>query len=1047
MPRKSLNGIPFEQKLILQRWALQRLGIGDFAQLKAWLSGDELEGFNAEGVSHYHEALAAHLTASLISKDDLLRYDQNIVRNWKRITEKRNLLEGRTLNLKYFQYLALLVVEIYLDHYFTDPVSLLVEINSVIGDFNAGKQEGDQIDAFRESELNKLAFWMATGSGKTLLMHCNLLQYQYYLAHHRRGNEVNRVILLTPNEGLSEQHLREFTLSNIPASIFSKQTIGSFIDSGKVEIIDINKLAETTGEKTIDVAAFEGRNLVMVDEGHTGASSGGEGAWMSRRNALCEDGFSFEYSATFGQAVKTDRALLQTYAKSILFDYSYRYFYSDGYGKEYRILNMEDDSDEDQRYRYLSACLLAFYQQQKVFQDELTQIQTHLIEKPLWVFVGSSVNAIRTLNKRQVSDVLDVILFLAEFAAPENEKRNKKLLDGFLKGKAGLLDQHRNDIFEKSFQYLASLGQDASEIYSGILESLFNSEHPARLVMENLKGTSGEIGLRLGDNEYFGIVNVGDANSLCKMAEDFDQKVIVEEQPISTSIFQQLDKPDSNINMLVGSRKFMEGWNSWRVSTMGLLNVGRGEGTQIIQLFGRGVRLKGKNFSLKRSTQAEVVVPRNIPLVETLNVFGVRADYMRQFEEYLREEGISPEKQKVEFVMPVIKTLGKQKLKIIKVKDGKDFKKDAPSPILDIPDERLKRKPISVNWYPRVQALSSVEDQENVALLNKGKFDAKHIAFLDVDQLYFDLQDYKNERGWDNLGIPRNGIEKLLLDGSWYQLYIPPDELEFRGFDQVFRWQEIASTLLKKYTDAYYKYEKAKWESDFLEYQDLSPDDPNFFAEYSIQVEKSRQDIIKVLTEIKQAVETGHFRSIEYQRFASIMFGQHLYQPLLYMGKGMVELEIKPVALNESERTFVEDLKNFYETSQAFFSGKELYVLRNRSRGSGIGFFEAGNFYPDFILWLLHGGKQHVAFVDPKGIRNIGVEDPKLTFFKSIKELEVDLGDKGVHLHSFIVSSTQLNEVPLQMENMSMTEWERRNILFQPDDKEAYVGKIFERLK
>ena len=197
---------------------------------------------------------------------------------------------------------------------------------------------------------------------------------------------------------------------------------------------------------------------------------------------------------------------------------------------------------------------------------------------------------------------------------------------------------------------------------------------------------------------------------------------------------------------------------------------------------------------------------------------------MRQFEEAtLHEEGVSPEQQKVEFVMPVIKTLGKQKLKIIKVKDGKDFKRDAPSPILGIPDERLKRKPISVNWYPRVQALSSIQDQENVALLNKGKFDAKHVAFLDVDQLYFDLQDYKNERGWDSLSIPRNTIEKLLMDGSWYQLYIPLDELEFRGFDQVFRWQEITSALLKKYADAYYKYEKAKWESDLLEYQDLSP--------------------------------------------------------------------------------------------------------------------------------------------------------------------------------------------------------------------------------
>ena len=81
------------------------------------------------------------------------------------------------------------------------------------------------------------------------------------------------------------------------------------------------------GDKTIAIDAFEGNNLVLVDEGHRGASAGEEGAWMRFRNALCEKGFSFEYSATFGQAVKGNKALTDLYAKSILFDYSYRYFY------------------------------------------------------------------------------------------------------------------------------------------------------------------------------------------------------------------------------------------------------------------------------------------------------------------------------------------------------------------------------------------------------------------------------------------------------------------------------------------------------------------------------------------------------------------------------------------------------------------------------------------------------------------------------------------------------------------------------------------------
>jgi hypothetical protein len=38
---------------------------------------------------------------------------------------------------------------------------------------------------------------------------------------------------------------------------------------------------------------------------------------------------------------------------------------------------------------------------------------------------------------------------------------------------------------------------------------------------------------------------------------------------------------------------------------MGLMNVGQTEGSQIIQLFGRGVRLKGYGSSLKRSGKAQ----------------------------------------------------------------------------------------------------------------------------------------------------------------------------------------------------------------------------------------------------------------------------------------------------------------------------------------------------------------------------------------------------------------------------------------------------------
>jgi len=69
-----------------------------------------------------------------------------------------------------------------------------------------------------------------------------------------------------------------------------------------------------------------------------------------------------------------------------------------------RYWNLEDDSDEVVRKKYLVACLLAFYQQQKLYHDRQFDFKKFLIENPLWIFVGGSVNAVRTQGGREVSD-------------------------------------------------------------------------------------------------------------------------------------------------------------------------------------------------------------------------------------------------------------------------------------------------------------------------------------------------------------------------------------------------------------------------------------------------------------------------------------------------------------------------------------------------------------------------------------------------------------------------------------------------------------------
>lgn len=1032
--------LKFNERLVLNQWMLGLFEVDSFEQLADMLKDPACEGFDENNISRFHYVLKGRLyERQELSADTLLAYDLNIVRHWKAITEKRQ-RKGNQLNLKYFQYLSLLFTEIYLDRYFHDPVQLLAGLNKHVAEFNADKAESDKIVAYEPEQLNKLAYWNATGSGKTLLMHVNIRQYQHYLALHGRDREMNRIILLTPNEGLSLQHLAEFEQSGMDAEAFSKEGRGLFAGRS-VEIVDIHKLKDEMGEKTVAIDAFEGNNLVLVDEGHRGA---GGIEWMSKRNKLCENGFSFEYSATFGQAMKAANKpqLTQEYAKCILFDYSYKYFYRDGYGKDYHILNLEDDSREQIRQLYLTACLLVFYQQLRLYNNRRDTFRPFLIERPLWVFVGGSVNAVRTQAGRRVSDVVDVLLFLAN--AVKEKAQTISRIGRLRTGTAGLRDTHGAEIFANAFAYLVSLENSPEALYEDILHTVFNAPTQAALHVENLKGTDGEIALRLGDNDAFGVINVGDASSLCKLCDEHEE-LVVSEREFSGSLFHSINDSGTTVNLLIGSKKFTEGWNSWRVSTMGLMNIGRTEGSEIIQLFGRGVRLKGYDFCLKRSSRLQQIPkPGNIQSLETLNIFGIRADYMRQFKEYLEDEGLPANEERIEFVLPVIKNLGTEKLRMLRLKDGVDFKSDGIKPTLALPTEHMSRSQVIVDWYPKIQSEKSkgIRISADIAVKHEGKLTKQHLAFMDMNAIFFEMERFKNERVWHNLNLPRSAIRELLESPGWYRLLIPEEELQFTSFSKVRQWQEIALSLLKKYGDKYYKYRKNEYEMPHLEYYDLNEDDPNFINEYGFLISESEQTIIENLKRLKESIERGKLQDVQVGNLQVLAFGQHLYEPLIYLDSDLIE--VRPVALNEGERDFVMDLRAFYNGNRKFFEGKQIYLLRNQSR-KGIGFFEAGNFYPDFILWLLVGKRQYVSFVDPKGIRNLqGPDDPKIRFYQTIKELEARLGDEQVILNSFILSNTSHEQVIWWNGGMTVEDFESRHVLFQKDYRDTYIRNMLE---
>lgn len=1080
--------VEFTQSLVLNQWLFGLFGLDStdgyysleggrrVPLLEAFKQRFQLnehseEGLDENNVHRFHHALINQITGKQpgVSRDELLAFDRNIVRHTLALNAERTLRRERPVVWKYYQYLALLFVEIYLDRYFRDPQALAQALNTHIAKFNDGKHENQQLPALDEGRdaalgLNKLALWCATGSGKTLLMHINLRQYQHHLTQAGRGGELNRILLLTPNSGLSKDHLEEFEKVGIEAELFDKNARGLF--AGKaVEIIDIHKLADDMGDKTVAVDAFETGNLVLVDEGHRGASGGEAGKWLSRRDQLCEKGFSFEYSATFKQAVKGSVPLSRRYARSIVFDYSYRYFYGDGYGKDYQILNLDKDTERAHRHQYLIACLLAAYQQRRLFDDRQAVLQPFNIEKPLWIFVGGSVT--KGFNKGEASDVVEILKFLAAFAA--DKAASLRAVTETLS--TGLVAADGKNIFANRFGYLAELNLTPAELFADICARLFNAPGGGALHVEYLKGADGELALRLGNNEPFGVINVGDAKKLYDIC-NATPGLVAEERDFAGSLFRRINDRDSAISLLIGSRKFTEGWNSWRVSTLGLMKIGQSEGAQIIQLFGRGVRLKGHGWSLKRSKAmrlpAGVERPRHIELLETLNVFGVHADYMAQFKQFLEDEGLPPDQDSEEIVLPVLRNLGTHKLKVIRLKPeingvrtafGAAFRKLAPVPQLAPPqgeaDHWLLRNRVQLNWYPKIQAMKAagLAGGDGVAELERGKLGPRHVALLDLDRAWFELIRFKNERGWHNFDIPRPAVDNLLAHTDWYDLLIPESMLAMDSFAKVAIWQEIAETLLKKYAERYYSFRKKGWEEPHLEYAELDAGDPNFpeagaglgeeQGVYRVSVEKSEEALITQLRQLgdelrKRAGLADRAFTGGQAKLEVLSFKGHLYEPLIKASGASIS--VRPVSLNDGEMRFVRRLKDYCAEHPEEFADRPLFLLRNMSRGRGIGFFEAGNFHPDFIVWRIDGSKQRISFVDPKGIRQLDtIDDPKIQFHRTIQEIEARMGDPDVSLRSFIVSGTSAAEMEMHWK-VTRQKMAERNILF--DEDEGYVARL-----
>ena len=599
-------------------------------------------------------------------------------------------------------------------------------------------------------------------------------------------------------------------------------------------------MTKTSGGVRVPIAAFEGNNLIFVDEGHKG--SGGN-VWRKYREDLAETGFTFEYSATFGQALAAAKNadLVDEYGKAIAFDYSYRYFYSDGYGKNFRILNVKHD-EESQTETLLVGNLLSFYEQRRYFKQNTNDaVRAYGLDSPLWAFVGSKVKAVYTENRRDRSDVLNVIRFLHRFLKNEGSWAIHTI-EKILNGESGLADEKNGtDVFHNRLNYLHELGETPAQMYVDILNEIFHTDTSGALHLCDVRNTQGEIGLKTtSGSDYFGVIYIGDTSNFIKLVKNDDAGILIEfEDVLTESLFNDINIPNSQINILIGAKKFIEGWDSWRVTAMGLLNIGIKEGSQIIQLFGRGVRLRGKDMSLKRSAALNGEHPRNLSLLETLNIFAVRANFMTQFQDYLKREGV-PVEEPIQLTIPIrynTKHLA-NRLYVPTVAPYSQAAKGQCVP-LDV---------LSSAMITHTTQMVDIIGSSSQRVIRSERAEAAHqkqipeasLGLVDWEKIHLQLLEYKHDKGFHNLIFDTKILKRILSPNEdLYKLSVMEEsEIAPTSRAELGRLEELILTLLRKYIAKYYGIIQKRWNEERVQLKQLDENDANF-TDWSVYIPRN----------------------------------------------------------------------------------------------------------------------------------------------------------------------------------------------------------------
>jgi hypothetical protein len=319
------------------------------------------------------------------------------------------------------------------------------------------------------------------------------------------------------------------------------------------------------------------------------------------------------------------------------------------------------------------------------------------------------------------------------------------------------------------------------------------------------------------------------------------------------------------------------------------------------------------------------------------------------------------------------------------------------------------------------------------------------LALVDWHQAYFRLCEKKRLRGWHNAVVRPQALRVIVADGC--EFIAEDGFFQPTNADAIARLQETVCEALEAWFERDYRLQQKRFETRHMSVSKVSEAQAQY-PPYKVLVRVDEQNVIDELTALADELGAGCNPDwASYTLVHKVRFDRHLYQPLLIAvdSRAADTVSFSPKLLEKSEREFVHALADYWDAErEGALAGHRLYLLRNQSRGRGLGFYENEGFFPDFILWDVGPTRQRILFIEPHGLQLERLGSDKISGFHTrLQEYVADglagAGRSDIEVDGWIISETPFSELRRQWDmEWSEEAFEERHILF-PHGKYADV--------